>query len=293
MLLARNDAAIEQSRLYRQTAAPVSPGVDANGNALPQTHSGGSEDDSFGAQQILKAQERERAFSFTGGISVLYTDNVALTRRLIRGDFFAVGDVGVNWMPKFSRQLQGSFGARVAVFRYDRATDLDFTNLGFGAGLAYMPAALRGGTVFLRYDLTELLDRNGDETLTDHTFTVGIQKAVALGRSHGFAFGAAATLGLSDPSATQRSQLAAFLSYHLKLTRQLEADFLYRPAVHFYTDADRTDFNQVIALNLRLRLSEWAEVAASFSYGLNRSDRSVFDYNVGTTGIGAAVTVRF
>ncbi|MDQ6655923.1 MAG: hypothetical protein M3Y80_08935 [Verrucomicrobiota bacterium] len=293
MTLAQNESAIEQSRLYRETIPPVSVGVDANGTAVADTESTSSDDDSFGAQQILKSQERQRSFTVTGNASVVYTDNVALTRRGEQDDVFGVVDAGINWAHIVSNNLEANVGFRASIFRYDKAESLDFENLGFGMGLAWAPPGLKGFSLFGRYDFTELLNRDGDQILMDHTLTLGVQKAVALGRSHGFTFGATAMFGLSDPSAAERSQLGAFIGYHLQISRKLETDFLYRPAVHFYTGASRTDFNQILSWTMRYRFNGWAELNATLSYGVNRSDHSVFDYNVLTTGAGIGLIVRF
>ncbi len=293
MALAQNESAIEQARLYRQTTTPVSLGVDANGTAITETESTSSDDDSFGAQQILKTQERQRSFTVTGNASFVYTDNVALTRRGEQDDVFGVIDAGINWSRQLSHNLEANVGFRASIFRYDKAQSLDFENLGFGMGLAWAPPGLGGISVFGRYDFTELLNRDGHQILMDHTLTLGVQKAVALGRSHGFTVGATAMFGLSDPSAAERSQLGAFIGYHLQLSRKLETDFLYRPAVHFYTAASRTDFNQILSWTMRYRFNEWADLNATFSYGVNRSDRTVFDYNVMTSGAGIGGSVRF
>jgi hypothetical protein len=292
MLLAQNTAAIEQARLYQRMKPGPQPTVDANGNALPES-TGTETDDSFGSQKILKAQERPTTFVVTGAASFVYTDNVALTRRGTRSDVFGIVDAGIAWSRRLGYNVEGSIGARVSIFRYDKADELDFENLGFGVGVAWSPPSLRGASLFVRYDLTELLDREGDQILADHNFTLGIQKNVALGRSHGFTVGAVGILGLSDPRSAERSQLGGFIGYHLDITRKLQTDILYRPAAHFYTDSGRADFNQIISWNVRYRFTDWAELNANASYGLNRSDRSVFDYEVLTTGASLALTVRF
>ena len=290
---AQADAAIEQSRLYRDTSAPTGVGVDANGSALPAAEATNSSDDSFGAQMILKNQEKLQPFVLSGGASLLYTSNVALTRSGTRDDVFAVADAGVAWTPRLPNNLEASIGAHASIFRYDRTSALDFESLGFGVGLSWNPPMLRGASVFARYDFTELLNRSGNEILMDHTLTLGAQKAFVFGRSHALTIGAVGTVGISDPYAAQRDQLGAFIGYHLQLTRSFDADLLYRPAVHFYNASGRTDFNQVLSCNFRYRLTRWADLTASFSYGANRSDEAVFDYNVLTTGVTAAVDVRF
>ncbi|MEP6822230.1 MAG: hypothetical protein ABI946_07770 [Chthoniobacterales bacterium] len=292
--LAQNDSAIEQARLFRESGSAPRPSVDANGNQIGETtEASSSDDDSFGAQAILKNQERPRPYIVTGGISLFHTDNVALTRTGTRADEFIVADASLGWSPKLGNNLEATFGLHTALFRYFDTAELDFENLGATAGLAWSPPALRGFTLFGRYDFTELLSTGGDQILMEHTLTLGLQKAIAFGRSHGVTFGLLGVAGFSDPSAAQRDQLAAFLAYHIQLTRNLEADLLARPAVHFYNAGGRTDFNQILSGSLRYRFNSWAEANAFLSYGWNRSDKSVFDYDVLTAGGGVAFTIRF
>ena len=265
----------------------------ANGAAIGDTDPVASDDDSFGAQRILKNQERQPTFVVAGSTSVVYTDNVALTRRGTHDDVFAIVDASITWMPHLGHNFETSSGAHVSVFRSDKTSELDFQNFGFGAGLAYSPPQWQGVSVFARYDLTELFGRDGHQILLDNVFTLGAQKSFVFGRAHALTVGATAAFGLSDPAAAQRDLPGAFVAYHLQLTRKLDTDFFYRPAVHFYNDNGRVDFNQVFSMSLRYRLTSWAEFSTSFSYGINRSEKSVYNYNVITTGATAAVSVRF
>lgn len=293
MALAQADAAIEQARLQQQAVPPVNIGVDANGVATADTDAVSSGDDSFGAQIILKSQERQPTFVIGGSASVVYTDNVALTRRGTHDDVFAIADASITWLPRLGHNLETTVGLHASVSRYDKTSALDYQNIGFGAGLAWSPPQWRGVAVFGRYDLTELFGRDGHQILLDNVLTLGAQKSFVFGRAHALTVGATAALGLSDPAPAQRDQLGAFLAYRMQLTRKLDTDFLYRPAVHFYNDSGRVDFNQIVSWNLRYRFTDWAELSTSLSYGVNRSDKAVFDYNVLTTGATAVVTIRF
>ena len=294
MLLAQSQPIVEQARLHERTQPAAQTGVNADGMALPEPEATPAPaDDSFGDQKILKTQERLRSFVVTGGASVFYTNNVALTRSNERDDVFAVVDAGIGWSPRLSQSVEANVSFGASLFRYDQTPELDFENLGFSVGLSYTPQNAWGINVFARYNFTELLNRSGDEILMDHALTAGVQKGISFGRAHGLIIGAVGTADISNPGVSQRQQLALFVSYHLQLSRNLYADILYRPTVHFYTDAGRTDFNQVLSLGMRYRLTDWAEAHASFSYGSNRSDRSVFDYDVLTTGFGLGVNIRF
>ncbi len=288
---AASASAIEQSRLFETTPAAPIPAVDADGNVIADTSN--SEDDSFGAQMILKEQERVRPFTLSGGAAFYYTNNVALTRRDTREDVFAVLSAAGSWNKKVSQEIQASVGLQAATFRYNDSSQLNFTNLGAGLGLSWTPPRWNGVGFFGQYDFTELIDRNGHEILRDHQFSGGGQKVFALGRAHAVVVGVLGSVGISQPSAAQRDQIGGFAGYHLRLTRALETDLTYRLAYQVYNGSSRQDFNQVFSATLRYHLAEWAEASAFFSYGGNRSNTAAFDYDVISSGGGVGFTTRF
>jgi hypothetical protein len=293
MALAQNNPAIDQARLLRDAVPPSAQGVNAYGTALPSGEATVSDDDSMGAQQILKTQEPVRPWTLTANASVVYTDNAALTRNHTRDDVFAAVDASLSWSGRVARELDANFGLHAAFFRYNEISALDFEDLGFGAGVVWSPASLHGANVIARYDFTELLSTDADQILMDHSLTLGVQKTFVFGRAHNLTIGALGIVGWSDPDDAQRSQLAAFLAYHLQVARHLQADFLVRPAAHFYTEAGRTDFNLILSGNVRYRFNEWAGLNGFLGYAFDRSERARFDYNAFTTGAGVALEFRF
>src|ERR1700720_3925594 len=58
-----SNPAVEQSRLFPRTAPPTPANVTSDGMALPQAEGSTSEDASFGAQQVLKTQEKIPEFT--------------------------------------------------------------------------------------------------------------------------------------------------------------------------------------------------------------------------------------
>lgn len=285
------DAAIEQSRLFQRNLGTANTPLSDDEIALGESAS--SEDDSFGEQAILKSQPRVRTFVITGDASIFYTDNAALSRRGTRDDSFLVAHAAASWLPRVSRTVEAQMGISAATFRYADLSELDFTNLTVGAGVFWTPERLRGVTFFARYDFIELLNRRGNEILRDHEFTVGAQRVFVLGRSHAFTIGALGMAGIAEPDSAERSQLGLFAGYRLQLTRHLETEIFYRAAAHFYTDGGRLDGNQVFSWTLRYRFTPWAEANGFFSFGNNRSDAAVFDYDVLTAGAGVGATIRF
>jgi hypothetical protein len=291
LLLAQNPA-VEQSRLF-QTTAPPNPSVNADGMPLPEAAGPKANDESFGAQQILKAQQQVREFVLSGDASIFYTNNVALTRRDTVSDSFFVGNAGLSWNHAIDSQLQVQIGGHASLFRYFDTSALDFENLGAGIGFTWVPQPAWGIGIFARYDFTELLDKHSRELLEDHEFTLGVQKVFAFNRVHAFTVGALASAGISDPFAEQRDQIAAFAGYHVFLTRQLDADIGYRIAGFFYNKGGRDDFAQGLSLGLRYHFTSWMEANALLALAMNRSTKSVFDYDVLNTGGSIAFTLRF
>lgn len=292
-LSAQTNSAVETSRLFERQAPPTSGMVTPDGMALPEGETTASEDESFGAQQILKAQQKTPDFILGGSVSDFYTNNVALTRSHTISDSFLVGAAFFNWIPRINPELQFQFGAATSIFRYWDTTPLDFENIGTGIGLLWTPQNFWGIGILGRYDFTELLNSASNEILQDHEFSVALQKLLVLGRSHALTFGVIGSAGISDPFSEQRDQVGFAVGYHLQLTRQLGSDFGYRLSGYFYNKGGRDDLNQVFSLGLHYYITPWASVDSFLTGAVNSSNRSAFRYDVISTGGGAGLTVRF
>lgn len=285
--------AVEQSRLFQRTIPPTGGNVTADGMTMPEGDNASSEDESFGAQQILKTQEKVPEFTLGGGAAAFYTSNVALTRNNTISDGFFVGDAGFSWTPRINQEWQFQAGVRASIFRYFETSVLDFESLSGGIGLLWTPPHAWGISLVARYDFTELLDSDSNEILQDHEFLVALQKLFVLGRSHAISAGVIGSAGISDPFAEQRDQVGFALGYHLQLTRQLDAAFGYRHSWYFYNGGGRTDLNQVLSFGLHYRVTPWATLDGFISGATNYSNRSAFKYDVFSAGGGAGLTIRF
>ncbi len=284
-------APIEQSRLFERPTGPQTAKMTADGTPLPD--SGSSDDDSFGAQQILKTEEKPKEFSIFGAAAGFFTTNAALTHRAEISDSLFVASGGISWDHPLDKDLHLQIGTGASIFRYGDTTALDFENIGAGLGLSWTPQGFYGINFFLRYDFAELLDTGSHEILQDHEFSLGAQKIIPISRAQTVTVGVVGTVGISDPFAAQRDTINAFAGYHVALSRQFDAEVLYRAAGNFYNGGGRNDFNQVVSLGLHYHLTDWAEINGLLSWGLNRSSTSAFDYNVLNTGGGLGLTVHF
>lgn len=292
MARAQQASSIEQARLFQKTPTATNTAVNANGTPLPETDTS-SDDDSFGAQVLLKNKEQVPTLFLSADTSVFYTNNAALTRRDETSDAFFVTDAAASWTPRIAPRVEAQVAVHASIFRYDRTSALDFEDFGAGAGLAWNPQNFYGVGLFARYDFTQLLNRHSDKILSDHQISVGAQKSFALSRAQAFTTGLVASAGISDPHSAQRDQFGAFVGYHCGLSRALEADLTYRIALYRYNSGGRADVNQVVAGNLRYHFNKSFEADAFLTFGDNRSNHSVFDYAAFTSGGGVALRLRF
>ena len=286
-------SSITQSRLFTNPSAPGTTSFDPNGNTLSDSTTTTSGDDSFGAQIILKNQERPKTFSMFGDVAGFHTNNVDLTPNRTRSDFFLASNVGGAWRPTLSRELVAEISAASSIFRYDRASELDFERITAGAGLTWLVPHTPEIVAFARYDFTELLDSDGDQILQDHALTIGGQRTFAFGRSHFLTTGITGVLGISTPRSQERDQTGIHAAYHLQITRGLDADLLYRYAAQFYDEDGRIDHNQTLSLTIGFSATHWLRVDASISAARNDTNRSAFEYEVLNVGSGLRVGLRF
>jgi hypothetical protein len=287
-------SSITQSRLFTNPTAPGTTSVDANGTPLPEDeNAAGASDDSFGTQRILKNQERRRIFTVFADVSAFRTNNVDLIPHGSRSDSFLAANVGAAWRPAIRQDLIAEVSAGSSLFRYSRASELDFEKLWAGAGLSWLVPRAPGVIVFGRYDFSEVLDASSNELLQDHELSVGAQKIFVFGRSHFLATGLTGVLGLSTPRSQERDQAAIHAAYHLQITRSFDVDLLYRYAAQFYSEGDRIDRNQTLSLAMGVAATRWLRVTGSISAARNDSNQSAFEYDVFNVGGGLRLEVTF
>jgi hypothetical protein len=285
------ERALDQSRMVPPANAQ---GPAATSQSEPEISSENAvEDGTFGKQVVLKEKERPSEFFLTGDVSGFYTSNAALTRDHMDADVFLVASAAFGWNHAIGPELQLQIGGHVAIFRYNDRPDLDFDSFGAGVGLSWTPAFASGTTFFTRYDATKLLDRDGNDLLTEHEFTIGGQRIIALSRAHALSFTVFGGASISDPHSAQRDTIAGAIGYHLRVSRHVDLDAAYRGAVYFYNAGSRTDYNGLESISLGYHFTRWSTLAAYGSFGSNRSNHSVFDYDAGVIGGGLNFSWQF
>jgi hypothetical protein len=286
---------IEQSR--QQVPLPGTIDLDGQRNApdFPELTDAAQADDAFGAQLILKREERPKYFTGFAEIGAFVTNNVALVNRGQENDAFLVASAGAAWARQIGRGFTLDARLSGSAYRYDRYRALDFQSIDAGAGVTWAPAHLGGVELLLRYAYTNLTSGDGgEEFYKNHAALLGAQKVVAISRAQAAYFGANAQWSWADPKESGRDEYVAYAGYRLAVTRAWMADLYYRYGYYVYREGDgRRDNNHTLALTLRYTPVEWASVSATSFAGFNRSNQDVYDYNVLNLGLGLQVAVRF
>jgi len=286
---------VEQARQF----APPLRTADLQGqrNAPPTGDLGqaGTEDDSFGTQVFFKRDERPQPFSAFAEIGAFVTNNVALVKADPQGDRFLVATTGAGFTKRFAYDLRADATARAAAYRYDKFSELDFQSVDLAAGVAWTPPQLRGAEVQVRYTFTELTTaKDTREFYQNHAVLLGVQKVVPFSRAQSAYFGVSAQWSFADPAPSGRDEYAVYAGYRAQLTRSIDADLYYRYGRYVYRDGEgRQDDNQTVSLAIRYAPRPWVAFSASGFYGVNRSNRRAFDYEVGNAGVGLQVSLRF
>jgi hypothetical protein len=148
-------------------------------------------------------------------------------------------------------------------------------------------------TVFTRYNCERLTNEDfGNEFFLNQTLSFGAQKSWIYQQKHWFYAGYASIFGFSDPVAAQRDEHSLFGGAHVRLTERLDGDLYGRFALFDFQSGQR-DTNLMIVPSLTYHINPHCELNAAFSFVVNRSNTSQFDYDALTIGGGINFKLRF
>ena len=286
---------IEQSRQFARPAE--APGIGGQHDATAAGSFGGESisDDAFGAQVILKRQDRPRPFNAFAEIGAFLTNNVALTKEEPLRDGFIVATTGASFTQRFAYNLHFDGSARASAYRHDKFPELDFQSTDLSAGVVWTPPQLGGAELLLRYTFTDLTTAERvREFYKNHAILLGVQKVVPFSRAQAVYFGAGAQWSFADPKPAGRDEYGAYAGYRAQLTRHIDADLFYRYSFYVYRFGEgRKDHNHTVSLTLHYSPTEWLSLSAVGFLGANRSNRAAFEYDVANVGVGLQASLRF
>lgn len=291
------NAAVQQARLFNER--PTSE-VSATGEQffrpLDDVTGGGESaaDRDVGEQWLLKRNLPTNPFTVRANFSLLYTDNVALSRRGTLSDAFAVADFGIGYARPFAHDWTFAINLQQSFFRYHKYHEFDFESSNANVGISRPFPQFGNILLSLQYSLSRLTGGSiGDQIYFGHTFSVAATKVIQINPANVVDLSGSVGYTFADPSDLQRVELRTAVGYTVQLSRKFSATAVARLEFYDYTNDDREDLLQSIALGARWDLTEWMFVSASISVANNLSSQPVFSYRAINSGATLAAHVRF
>jgi hypothetical protein len=286
---------VDRAELLRNQFQPpfvpaISPNGVADGRAAPSPN-----DADLGEQAILKRAEEYQPFTIAVGAPFYYTSNATLARSGERSDFLVAPTAAVYYQPRLTRTLYGLLVVQQQFFYYNRFSGLDFGSFDVAAGLTYFLPQFHNLVLHGRYDYNRLTssDRVFDDFFSNHSFIVGAEVPFQFGRAHQLSIGGDINVSLgADRQTPRRSDYDAFVGYSLHVTRSFSLDTAARVVFRDYAN-DRNDISGLLAASANYRLTNWWTASVISSFAINRSNQSVFDYNVANVGGAISLSLSF
>ncbi|MES2706701.1 MAG: hypothetical protein V4726_08885 [Verrucomicrobiota bacterium] len=261
-------------------------------------------DDEYGVQKILYKRSNWDPWTFRFDLGGSYTSNVALVDKGEIDDFYLQSGITLGYVPQIKGGLFGRALLSDQIFRYNDSDFFDFDLLRAQTGLLY--AFPRAGTAYdpILGNLIVYADYNfyrisqpwdwGDDNFDNHSISIGADKTWRFSRGHSIVAGVSAdwSIDASRPE-PQRDEYTAYVAYKVKWTSNVESTVAYRAAAYDYSEADRTDFNQIVSLGLEYKLTDWLRLNTAVSGTFNNSDRSIYDYKAFNAGLFASLVINW
>jgi hypothetical protein len=251
-------------------------------------------DPDLGEQAILKRQELYRAFTVSVAAPFFYTSNVALVRTGERDDFVFAPAAAIAYAPRITQTLYGNFSVGQQQFYYNRFGEFDFGSFDARAGLAYRLPKLHDLLLRAEYNFNRLTtsDDLGDDFFSNHSLFFSAELPFRIGRAQQVGIGAEANVSLAaDPEPPRRHDFNVYAGYAVNHTRALTVSAVGRIAVRDYTQGDRVDVSEILALTATYHFTKWLSASATSTLATSDSNRSVYDYDV--ANLGAAVSAAY
>jgi hypothetical protein len=248
----------------------------------------------FGDQVIVTREATWEPWQVELSADGFFTDNVALAPRREQDAFLRNG-VNVS----YSNRIAGDWSMDVSLgqdfVRYDRFTDLDFDFTHASTALAYRAPWLDGATMVLRYSYAYLSDPGfGDQILSSHMLSFGVQKSWKLAAKHRLIAGLSTEPNLAaEPTIALRHEHAIFTGWTWKHTPDFHTQLVGRIGYHVSPNTGRTDWNYATVLSASYAITAKARIAASASMAWNESNRAAFSYQNLISGLYVGLNFNF
>jgi hypothetical protein len=283
----------DQAALARgQTVA--GPQVSINGVQDGQVVASPNDTD-LGVQQILKRREEYQPFTLSLSVPAYYTSNVALANSGEFGDLIVAPAVGAFYDPRITKTFFGHFGVREQLFYYADNDSFNFGAFDVEVGASYYLPQFYNLILRAWYDYNRLTMKDSfDAFFENHSLIFNAEVPFRFGRAQRVSIGTDANISLEgNPDGPRRHTFDAYLGYGVFITRAFSVDAVGRVVVRDYVVTDRVDVSGILSLTATYRFAKWGSLSAISSFATNRSNQSVFDYDVANIGGAVSFLVKF
>lgn len=253
-------------------------------------------DPDIGQQLILKRNEKTEAFAVMLDSGYFFTDNVAQIPRGARDDFFYVGGGGVSWQPRITRRIYGNFSVAQHWYEYDQYSVLDYQSGEAIAGAIILMPEVWNTIWYVNYYHQRITQEIGDDAIYQtHNVNAGVQKTLLFDRKNSVNLGLLASLALdASPSELKRNEYFASASWNYRIKHSMQLSLSYRLICYDYQNFDgRRDWSNNFGVTFVYRPRDWMELAASWNYTINDSNKEAFNYDVQLAGPSVSVRMKF
>ena len=253
-------------------------------------------DPDIGQQLILKRNEKTEAFALLLDSGYFFTDNAAQVHRDAKQDWFYVGGGAFSWQPRITRRFYGNLSVAQHWYRYDEFSVLNYESGEAAAGLIVLMPEIWNTIWHVNYfyqRITQGIDNNA--IYDTHNLNAGVQKTVFFDRKNSVNLGLLASIALdASPAELKRNEYFAAIGWNYKIKHSMLLSLSYRLLYYDYLNFDgRRDWNNNFSAALVYRPWEWMELAGTWNYTLNSSNKEAFGYNVQLAGPAVSVRMRF
>jgi len=286
----RSDAAALPA-LRDQQAKMIDVLTDENRYAPP---SPGDED--IGQQLILKRNEKTETFTVLLDSGYFFTDNAAQVHDGARDDWFYAGGGALSWQPRITKRIYGNLSVAQHWYRYNEYSVLDYESGEGVAGCILLMPEIWNTLWYVNYFYQRITQGIDNGAIYDtHNVNAGVQKTMFIDRKNSVNLGLLASIALeASPSELRRNEYFGTVGWNYKIRHSMLLSLSYRLLCYDYYNFDgRRDWNNNFSAALVYRPWEWMEVAGTWNYTLNSSNKEAFSYNVQLAGPTVSLRMRF
>ncbi|MBL9129745.1 MAG: hypothetical protein JNG86_01000 [Verrucomicrobiaceae bacterium] len=259
-------------------------------------------DHEFGRQNVTGIVQEQDEWLLLLEANATYTTNAALVDSPTIAAWIARPGLRAAWMPRLSENWSMLAMSYYSLWRYSRASFLDFDDFGGQIGLQYqssgtwIPGGLPENSGWLQYRYQRQMQPWdwGQGLFDTHFIEAGLRRACKLAPQIGAWLGTNAAFSLEGrPDLFRRHEYSVQAGSQWQISPRLALTGIYRLAWFKTVETRRDDYNHFFLLGLNYQLTRHLQASLFVNGVHNISDVQIFDYQALNTGAGASLSLSW